>query len=109
LRARAALYKRAKYVGKLADLLEHEIAEHITQRGHNREIDKLDAELKKHPVPETAAPRQLTALRVGEWQSPRHSYIYRANGTWRMAPESGTTHGHWRISGNRYGETCLAF
>jgi hypothetical protein len=100
---------RAKYVGKLAELLEHEIAEHITSRGHNREIDKLDAELKKHPAPRTADTRQLTALRVGKWQSPRHSCIYRANGTWRMAPESGTNHGQWRISGNKYEETCLAF
>lgn len=51
---------RVKYVGKLAELLEHEIAEHITSRGHNREIDKLDAELKKHPAPRTADTRQLT-------------------------------------------------
>jgi hypothetical protein len=42
-------------------------------------------------------------LRVGDWTSPRHGYVYRKDGTWAMTPvEPGTTHGKWKIAGNRY-------
>jgi hypothetical protein len=40
-------------------------------------------------------------LRVGKWESPRHDYLYRKDGTWSMLPlEPGVTHGKWRIQGN---------
>jgi hypothetical protein len=44
---------------------------------------------------------QLKAKLCGYWVSPRHAYIYRADGTWRMMPDEGpyaaTTNGTWSI------------
>jgi len=47
--------------------------------------------------------RQLSQLMVGAWRSPRHDYVYLADGTWWMGkpesngPEPRVTHGQWRI------------
>src|SRR2546430_11585694 len=47
--------------------------------------------------------RQLSQLMVGAWRSPRHDYVYLADGTWWMGkpetngPEPRVTHGRWRI------------
>jgi len=39
---------------------------------------------------------RLSHLMAGKWRSPRHDYLYAADGTWRMLPPA-TTHGRWRI------------
>lgn len=66
----------------------------------------IDAEIKRHPAPITSDSAALSSLRVGEWESPRHEYLYRADGSWTMTPvEPDMTHGTWRIEGNRYFET----
>ena len=45
---------------------------------------------------------QLTKLMVGAWRSPRHDYIYFADGTWWMdKKEPGVLHGRWRIRNHR--------
>jgi hypothetical protein len=47
--------------------------------------------------------RELSRLMVGAWRSPRHDYVYLADGTWWMGnpdpngPEPRVTHGRWRI------------
>jgi hypothetical protein len=45
-------------------------------------------------------------LLVGQWASPRHLYLYRADGTWTMDDEgldlAVATRGTWRIEGNSY-------
>jgi hypothetical protein len=47
--------------------------------------------------------RELSRLMVGAWRSPRHDYVYLADGTWWMGkpdpkgPEPRMTHGRWRI------------
>jgi hypothetical protein len=38
-------------------------------------------------------------LLVGKWESPRHTYVYRANGKCGM--EGGAIDGTWRIQGNQ--------
>jgi hypothetical protein len=66
----------------------------------------IDAEIKRHPAPVDSDSAALSSLRVGEWESPRHEYLYRADGTWTMTPvEPDATRGTWRIEGNRYFET----
>ena len=44
--------------------------------------------------------RRLSQLMVGEWQSPRHTYLYRSDGTWTILPEKidsyQATNGRWR-------------
>lgn len=67
----------------------------------------IDAEIKQHPAPQDADNKALSALRVGQWESPRHDYLYRADGTWTMLPaEPDITHGAWRIDGNQYFDTA---
>ena len=66
----------------------------------------IDAEIRRHPAPIDSDSAALSSLRVGEWESPRHDYLYRADGTWTMTPvEPDATRGTWRIEGNRSFET----
>src|SRR5260221_3142658 len=63
----------------------------------------VDTEIKRHPAPKDSDSKTLSSLLVGKWQSPRHDYLYRADGTWTMLPaEKDITHGRWRIDGNQY-------
>lgn len=69
----------------------------------------VDAELRKHPAPKDANSATFTSLRVGDWTSPRHGYVYRKDGTWSMTPvEPDATHGKWKIEGNQYFAGALA-
>jgi hypothetical protein len=69
----------------------------------------INNEIKQCPAPVDSDSKALSKLRVGNWRSPRHDYIYLSDGTWRMAPASGTTSGHWRIEGNQYWEGETAY
>lgn len=61
----------------------------------------VDAEILRHPAAEHT--ETYTKLMVGKWSSPRHEYIYRADGGWSMLPEAeGITRGQWRIEGNQF-------
>jgi hypothetical protein len=66
----------------------------------------IDAEVIKHPMPSDADTAKLRKRLLGQWTSPRHSYLYRADGTWTMLPEiidgEKTTHGVWHIEGNKF-------
>ena len=92
--------KREKYIMELAALHWHLVRHDLPG------IDAVDFEINRHPMPSTSASdKALTKLRVGTWQSPRHDYLYRADGTWVMDPEAGisdATHGTWSIHGNQY-------
>src|SRR3954466_1011921 len=66
----------------------------------------LDAEVRRHPAPANA---NFSQLLVGKWESPRHEYLFRNDGTWVMLPEEkDATHGKWRIEGNRYIDSGVA-
>jgi hypothetical protein len=66
----------------------------------------IDAEIRQHPAPNDSDSKTLSRLLVGKWESPRHDYLYRADGTWTMTPvEPDITHGTWRIEGNQYFDT----
>jgi hypothetical protein len=66
----------------------------------------IDAEVIKHPMPADVDAATLRKRLVGEWTSPRHNYLYRADGTWTMLPEvidgEKSTHGVWQIEGNKF-------
>ena len=72
------------------------------------EWQPIDAEIKRHPAPPGS--KSFSNLLVGKWQSPRHDYLFRADGTWTMLPaeEDGvqSTHGRWRIEGNQFFQTA---
>jgi hypothetical protein len=67
----------------------------------------IDKEIIRHPMPAPADP-QLAKKIVGKWTSPRHQYLYRADGTWTMLPEfidgQKSTHGIWRVDGNQFSQ-----
>lgn len=75
----------------------------------NGDWQAVDAELRKHPAPKDANSASYRSLRVGEWTSPRHGYVYRKNGTWSMTPvEPDATRGGWKIEGNQYFAGAMA-
>jgi hypothetical protein len=66
----------------------------------------IDVEIRDHPAPIDSNSKALSARLVGKWESPRHDYLYRADGTWTMLPaEPDIAHGTWRIEGNQYLDT----
>jgi hypothetical protein len=92
---------RADYITRL-DRLRDKAADAKTDAWQ-----AIDAEIKQHPAPQDADNKALSALRVGQWESPRHDYLYRADGTWTMLPaEPDITQGAWRIDGNQYFDTA---
>ena len=91
---------RADYITRLIRLREQAV------RAKTDEWQAIDAEIKRHPAPESGG-EAYSRLRAGKWQSPRHDYLYRADGTWTMLPEENDiTHGRWRIEGNQAFETA---
>jgi hypothetical protein len=90
---------RSNYVTRLVRLREKAVAANQWQA--------VDAEIKQRPAPSNSDSKTLSGLLVGQWESPRHDYLYRADGTWTMLPiETGVTNGNWRIEGNQYFATA---
>lgn len=51
--------------------------------------------------PERAITGTPSSRFTGFWNSPRHGYVYRQDGTWSMLPEvDGGTGGSWKIQGD---------
>lgn len=94
---------RSTYVNKLAQIIERNVAERWKTGRPNDEFveiaEALNGELRKHPVPKNSDPKKLSALLVGHWQSPRHTYIFRRDGKYGV--EDGTMDTSWRIQGNQ--------
>jgi hypothetical protein len=96
---------RVRYVTKLADMS----AQLTPKILHNPDVDAKEAyanqagaigqELRKRPMPRNVDSRKLSQLLVGEWQSPRHTYVFRADGAYGIADEQRDK---WRIDGNEY-------
>lgn len=97
---------------KRDDYMDHLVALRCSNVWSNRyrneslsdtEISAIDKEIKKYPLSSKSDSKILTRLRVGEWESPRHSYLYRSDYSWTMLPiENDVTHGLWEIEGNKY-------
>jgi len=92
---------RSNYITRLVRLREKATA------GKTYEWQAIGAEIKQHPAPNDSDSKTLSGLLVGQWESPRHDYLYRADGTWTMLPiEEGIAHGDWHIEGNQYFDTA---
>ena len=71
--------------------------------GEYRDVSAIDEEVRKYPLLPKSDSKSLSRLRVGEWESPRHAYLYRSDYSWTMLPiEDDVTHGLWKIEGNKY-------
>jgi hypothetical protein len=94
---------RLKYVNNLAQIIERNVAERWRTGEPNPDwfklADAIHAELKKHPAPKDSDSKKLSQLLVGKWQSPRHIYVFRANG--KYGNEDGPISSNWRIQGNQ--------
>jgi hypothetical protein len=94
---------RLRYVTKLALIADRLVSGYIASGQRNDEkMTAINSELKKHPAPKNADGRKLSELLVGKWQSPRHVYVFRANGKW--GNEDGPVASNWRIKGNQLTE-----
>jgi hypothetical protein len=91
---------RLAYVIKLAEIADH-LVSHYRQSGERNDelMAAINSELQKHPAPKSADSKKLKQLLVGKWESPRHTYVFRANGKYGI--EDGPVSGSWRIQGNQ--------
>ena len=91
---------RARYISRLVRMREK------LARGKGDGWQAVDAEIKRHPAPAESDAQALSKLVVGKWESPRHEYLFKADGVWTMLPEEEdgqkNTNGKWKIEGNQY-------
>ena len=96
---------RVRYIMSLVRLRES------FTRADYKKMEAIDTEVVKHPMPSEVDSADLRKRIVGQWTSPRHSYLYRANGTWTMLPEfedgMQATHGVWHIERNTFFQNAL--
>ena len=72
---------RVTYVAKLAQIADRLVSEYRRSGQRNDELmNAINSELQKHPAPKDIDSKKLRQLLVGKWDSPRHVYVYRANG-----------------------------
>jgi len=94
---------RQQYITSLAKLRDK-----FAQADKTADWQAVDAEIRSRPAPKDSDSKTLSALLVGKWDSPRHEYAFKENGTWVMLPEEpGVTHGKWRIEGNHYFDIAM--
>jgi hypothetical protein len=91
---------RLAYVIKLAKIRDRQIQNDWKTGDNNFDsANAVNEELQKHPAPANSDSKKLRQLLVGKWESPRHTYVYRANG--KCCMEGGPINGSWRINGNQ--------
>ena len=91
---------RATYVTKLAQIADRLVSEYRQSGDRNDELmGAINSELQKHPAPKDVDSKKLRELLVGKWESPRRTYVFRANG--KCGAEGGAIDDNWRIQGNQ--------
>jgi hypothetical protein len=90
---------RLDYVTKLAQIADRLVSEYRRGQRNDELTGAINSELQKHPAPKDIDSKKLRQLLVGKWESPRHVYVYRANG--KCGTEDGPISGNWRIQGNQ--------
>jgi hypothetical protein len=89
-----------KLVG-IADKLVAAFREHGDR--NDEALNAVWAELKKHPLPADSDSKKLSKLLVGKWDSPRHTYVFRADGKYGLEDELANQ--RWQIKGNQFIQT----
>jgi hypothetical protein len=91
---------RVTYVIKLAQIADRLVSDYRQSGQRNDELmGAINSELQKHPAPKDIDSKKLKQLLIGKWESPRRTYVYRANG--KCGTEDGPISGNWRIQGNQ--------
>jgi Tfp pilus assembly protein PilF len=94
---------RVRYVTKLAGMRDQVMriySETGDKPAASDQAAPIDEELRKHPMPRSVDSRKLKQLLIGEWDSPRHTYVFRADGTYGIMDTDQRE--KWRIDGNEY-------
>jgi hypothetical protein len=93
---------RMRYVTRLADLRDQVMRIYSETGDKAAAYDQtapIDRELRKHPMPQSVDSRKLKQLLIGQWDSPRHTYVFRADNTYGVSDEQRDK---WRIEGNEF-------
>jgi hypothetical protein len=91
---------RVTYVTKLAQIADRLVSEYRRSgRRHDELMGAINSEVQKHPAPKDIDSKKLRQLLIGKWESPRRTYVYRANG--KRGTEGGAIDGNWRLQGNQ--------
>jgi uncharacterized repeat protein (TIGR03803 family) len=91
---------RVAYVTKLAQIADRLVSDYRASGHRNDEMmTAINSKLEKHPAPKDVDSKKLRQLLIGKWASPRHTYVYLANG--KCGTEDGPISGNWRIQGNQ--------
>lgn len=90
---------RLTYVTKLAQIADRLVSDYRRGERHDELMTDINSELQKHPAPKDVNSKELSQLLVGKWESPRRTYVFRADGKW--GNENGPVASNWRIQGNQ--------
>jgi len=90
---------RLTYVTKLAQIADRLVSDYQRGQRHDELMGAINSELQKHPAPKDIDSKKLSQLLVGKWESPRRTYVYRANG--KRGTEDGPISGNLRIQGKQ--------
>ena len=94
---------RLTYANKLAQIIDRNVQERwktgVPNPDYLKVVDAINSELKKHPMPNNSDPKELRKLLIGQWQSPRHIYIFRRDGKYGV--EDSAMDIRWHIQGNQ--------
>jgi hypothetical protein len=87
-------------VEKLAQIADKLVTAYREHGDRNDEtLGAIWTELKKHPLPPDSDSKKLAKLLVGKWDSPRRTYVFKANG--KYGSEDGSINRIWKIEGNQ--------
>jgi hypothetical protein len=87
---------RVQYITRLVRLRES------FTRKEAEKMFAIDAEIRRYPMPATVAIQVPMARVLGRWQSPRHAYFFRRDGSWTSDEDTNAPLGTWRIEGNKF-------
>jgi K+-sensing histidine kinase KdpD len=91
---------RVTYVTKLAQIADRLVSQYRQSGQRNDELmSAINSELQKHPAPKDVDSKKLRQLLIGKWESPRRTYVFRADG--KYGSEDGPVDTPWRVQGNQ--------
>jgi hypothetical protein len=95
---------RVAYVTKLATMFEKSLAEYEKTgvRKDDAVLGTINSELGRNPMPAASDGKVLSKLILGDWNSPRRTYRFKANGSYGTVEDGKEVmQGTWHIQGNR--------
>jgi hypothetical protein len=95
---------RLAYVTKLARMFAKSLSEYMQsgKRKDDAALQMIDTEWMHNPMPATSDGKALSKAIVGDWNSPRRTYRFKANGSYgTVEDKEEVIQGKWRIKGNQ--------